>query len=197
VVAKAGIPEKSGTVQSVGKLIGSQSRYKEAFAGGTFTHLFLDLPDYHHYHFPLGGVVRELAIIPGQEVAGGRVTWDALNRRYAFEPSSDVWQSLETRGCVILETKEFGLAALLPIGMSPVSSVNFESTLKEGMRVRKGDMLGHFLFGGSDFVMVFQSGYDFTLDAPRNDSHQGYSHLLMGERLGRLRRSSSTRRASP
>jgi phosphatidylserine decarboxylase len=193
VVEKSGIPVKTGTIQSVEQLIGGQSRFKGAFAGGTFTHLFLDVPDYHRYHFPLGGVVRELAIIPGQEVSGGTVTWDSLNRRYAFEPASVGWQSLETRGCVILETEEFGLVALLPIGMSPVSSVNFEPTLKEGMRVRKADMLGHFLFGGSDFVMVFQAEYDFTLDAPQNDSHQGYSHLLMGERLGRLRRLSSAR----
>src|SRR5262249_10110034 len=121
VVEKSGIPVKTGTVQSVEQLIGGQSRYKGAFAGGTFSHLFLDVPDYHHYHFPLGGIVRELAIIPGQEVAGGRVTWDSLNRRYAFEPPSVGWQSLETGGCVILETEEFGLVALLPIGMSPVS----------------------------------------------------------------------------
>ena len=116
------------------------------------------------------------------------MTWDSVNKRYAFDPSSVGWQSLETRGSLILETEEFGLVALLPIGMSPVSSVTFEPTLKEGVRVRKGDMLGYFLFGGSDFVMVFQAGYGFTLDAPRNASHQGYSHLLMGERLGQLRR---------
>jgi hypothetical protein len=35
--------------------------------------------------------------------------------------------------------------------------------------------------------MVFQAGYDFALDSPRNDNH-GYSRLLMGERLGRLHR---------
>ena len=192
VVEKSGIAVKTGTVQSVEQLIGGQSRYKGAFAGGRFTHLFLDVGDYHHYHFPLGGVVKEVAIIPGQEMAGGKLTWDSANRRYAFDPSSIGWQSLETRGCVILDTEEFGLVALLPIGMSPVSSVNFESTLKEGVRVRKGDMLGHFLFGGSDFVMVFQAGYDFTLDSPRNDN-QGYSHLLMGERLGRLQPLSGAR----
>jgi hypothetical protein len=121
------------------------------------------------------------------------MTWDAVNRRYAFDPSSIGWQSLETRGCLILETEDYGLVALLPIGMTPVSSVNFEPTLKEDVRVRKGDMLGHFLFGGSDFVMLFQAGYGFTLDGRRNDSHQGYSHLLMGERLGQLRRLSGTR----
>jgi phosphatidylserine decarboxylase len=191
---KSGIPVKTGTVQSVEQLIGEKSGYKGAFAGGTFTHLFLDVGDYHHYHFPLGGAVREVAIIPGQEMVGGYVTWDSLNRRYAFDPSSVRWQSFETRGCVILETEEFGVVALLPIGMSPMSSVTFEPTLKEGVRARKGDMMGHFLFGGSDFVMVFQAGYEFMLEPPRNDSHQGYSHLLMGERLGRLRHLSGARR---
>ena len=52
------------------------------------------------------------------------------------------------------------------------------------------------LFGGSDFVMVFQAGFEFTVDVPRNDSHQGYSHLLMGERLGRLWRISKSSHGS-
>ena len=185
VIDKSGIAVKTGTVQSVEQLIGAKSKYKNAFAGGTFTHLFLDVGDYHHYHFPLSGVVKEVAIIPGKEMAGGKLTWDSANGRYAFDPSSIGWQSLETRGCLILDTEEYGLVALLPIGMSPVSSVAFEPELKEGVRVRKGDMLGHFLFGGSDFVMVFQGGYDFTLNSPHDDK-QGYSHLLMGERFGRL-----------
>ncbi|MBS0419576.1 MAG: phosphatidylserine decarboxylase [Proteobacteria bacterium] len=188
---KQGVPIKTGTVQSVTQLIGETSRYKNAFAGGTLTHLFLDVGDYHHYHFPLGGIVREVHVIPGGEVAGGYITWDATNRRYAFDPSSIGWQSLETRGSLILETEAFGLVALLPIGMSPVSSVNFDPALKEGVRVRKGDHLGYFLFGGSDFVMVFQAGYTLTLDSPRETSGNAYSHVLAGERLGNLRRSAN------
>jgi hypothetical protein len=80
--------------------------------------------------------------------------------------------------------------------MSPVSSVNFDPALKEGVRVHKGDRLGHFLFGGSDFVMVFQAGFALTPDSPRNDSGHGYSHVLMGQRLGELRRVSAAARAS-
>jgi len=38
-----------------------------------------------------------------------------------------------------------------------LSSVNFEDTVKSGNTVKKGDMLGYFLFGGSDYVMLFQS----------------------------------------
>jgi len=186
VIETQGVPVKTGTVQSVEQLIGDKSRYKSAFAGGTFTHLFLDVGDYHHYHFPLGGTVKEVTVIPGSEVAGGYITWDLVNRRYAFDPSSIGWQSLETRGSLILDSEEFGLVALVPIGMSPVSSVNFDPALKEGVRVRKGDRLGHFLFGGSDFVMVFQPGFTLTLDSPRDDSGRGYSHVLMGQQLGRL-----------
>ena len=191
-VDKSGIAVKTGTVQSVEQLVGEQSRYKSAFAGGTLTHLFLDANDYHHYHFPLGGVVKEVAIIPGREMEGGKVTWDSTNKRYAFDPSSVGWQSAETRGSVILETEEYGLVALLPIGMTPISSVTFEPAVREGVRVHKGDKLGYFLFGGSDFVMVFQSGYDFTPVSPRNDK-QGYSHVLVGERLGRLQKLSEAR----
>ncbi len=96
------------------------------------------------------------------------------------------WQSVETRGCVILETEQYGLVALLPIGMASVSSVNIEDTVKPGTQVKKGDMLGHFAFGGSDFVMVFQDTVDFTLDAPMEANGEAYKHLLMGERLGSL-----------
>ncbi|MFN2623918.1 MAG: phosphatidylserine decarboxylase [Chthoniobacterales bacterium] len=188
LIAKGGVPLKSGTAQSVAELIGKQSRYKEAFSGGTFSHIFLDVGDYHHYHFPLSGTVREVSIIPGQEVSGGYVTWDSRNHRYAFDPSAVGWQSLETRGVLILETHDLGLVALLPIGMSPVSSVTFEPIVKEGAEVRKGDRLGHFLFGGSDFVIVFQAGYEFTPDSPGHSVNQASSHRLMGEELGHLRR---------
>ena len=72
--------------------------------------------------------------------------------------------------------------------MSPVSSVGFESSLTPGVRGRKGDVMGHFFFGGSDFVMVFQAGYRFTLESPRDVSHQAHSHVLTGEPLGHLQR---------
>lgn len=187
IVEKSGVPVKTGTVTSVEQLLGEHSRYKSAFAGGTFTHVFLDVYDYHRYHFPLGGVVREVTIIPGRELSGGRVTWDAVNRRYAFDPSSVSYQVLETRATVILETGEHGLVAIMPIGMSPVSSVSIEPAIKEGVRVRKGDLLGNFLFGGSDFVLLFQAGSGFALESPPREPRQGYAHLLMGQPLGRMR----------
>jgi phosphatidylserine decarboxylase len=187
IVAADGVPVKSASLSSVVKLIGEDSQYKDAFANGTFTHSFLNVNDYHRYHFPLGGTIKEVRIIQGINPTGGSLWWDADNNRYAFDPSASLgWQSVETRGCVIVETEKHGLVALLPIGMVAVGSVNFEDNLKLGMDVKKGDMLGNFAFGGSDFIMLFQDKVNFTLDAPKQPGGDSYQHLLMGERLGKL-----------
>ena len=184
-----GVPVKSATLRSIENLVGGDSQYKDAFANGTFTHSFLNVNDYHRYHFPLGGAIKEVRIIKGINPTGGSLYWDAQNNRYAFNPSAALgWQSVETRGCVILETEKYGLVALLPIGMVFVGSVNFEANVKPGAQVKKGDMLGNFAFGGSDFVMVFQDKVNFKIDAPKRQDSDAYQHLLMGERLGHVTR---------
>ncbi len=187
LVSEDGVAVKSATLRSVSKLMGDDSEYSEAFANGTFTHSFLNVNDYHRYHFPMGGTVKEARIIQGINPTGGVLGWDKENNRYTFNPTAKTgWQSVETRGCVILETDEYGLVALLPIGMVAVGSVNFEENLTPGTRVEKGDMLGYFAFGGSDFIMIFQENLSFTLDAPMNEDGNSYKHILMGERLGYL-----------
>ncbi len=188
IVPPEGVAVKSATLRSIVKLIGKDSQYKDAFVNGTFTHSFLNVNDYHRYHFPLDGTIKEVRLIQGINPTGGSLSWDADNNRYAFDPSAVLgWQTVETRGCVILETEEHGFVALLPIGMVAVGSVNFEENIKQGVQVKKGDMLGHFAFGGSDFIMIFQDKVIFTLDAPKKEGSDSYKHLLMGERLGNLK----------
>ncbi len=97
------------------------------------------------------------------------------------------WQSIETRARIIIDTDEYGLVALMPIGMSQVSSVNFEDNLKVGDKVTKGDPLGYFLFGGSDFVYIFQKDITFS---PTRKADGSWPHLLMGEEFGRLSKAS-------
>jgi phosphatidylserine decarboxylase precursor len=185
IVHGKGVAIKSKVFKSIAALIGEGSAYKNAFANGTLTHTFLDVNDYHRYHFPIGGTIKEVRIIQSDDAAGGITTWDAKIKRYVLDANTPGWQMIETRGCVIIETKEYGLVALLPIGMSQVSSVNFEDTVKVGNTVKKGDMLGYFLFGGSDFVLVFQNKVGFKLIATQ-ESNGTYKHVLMGEEYGKL-----------
>lgn len=130
------------------------------------------MQDYHRFHFPVSGVVREVRIIAQDDAAGGITTWDPKLKKYVLDSSVPGWQSIETRGLVILETKDYGTVALLPVGMSQVSSVNFEDNVKIGQHFSKGDPLGYFLFGGSDFIMLFQKDSGFEMTAPKEQRWQ-------------------------
>ena len=120
-------------------------------------------------------------ILPGDDATGGVIVWDPEAGRYKEYGSEELgWQSIETRGAVILETDAGALAAVIPVGMCEVASVNFEASVKPGARVKKGDPLGYFLFGGSDIIMIFSRDAGFTMTAEPGN------HLNMGREYGRL-----------
>ena len=101
--------------------------------------------------------------------------------RYRLIDDIPGWQMIETRDCVIIDKEEYGLVAVLPIGMSQICSCNWEDTVKVGAEVKKGDPMGYFLFGGSDIVMVFQADVTAEVLCPPDESGTGYQHILMGE----------------
>ncbi len=181
-----GVRIKSKSYESVALLLGSESKYKNAFAGGTMTFAYLDEYDYHRCHFPVSGTILEAKIIKGGASSGGVTTWDEKSKRYLFDPGDPGWQSLETRGCIIVKTENAGLVALIPVGMSQMASVVFEDNIKAGNKIKRGDKLCHYLFGGSGFVMLFQKEAGFRLTAPANEDGT-YRHILAGEELGRIK----------
>jgi phosphatidylserine decarboxylase len=176
---EGGIKVKLLTYYSIEELLGKESQYKDAFANGVLTHTFLNVNDYHRYHFAVSGTVKEMNII--QENVALEVTWDPKVRKYVPIDSTG-WQFTQTRGYVIVDTQEHGLVALIPMGMAQVSSVNFEPDVEVGSSHEKGDMLGNFLFGGSDFIMLFQEQAGFELTAEKATAD--YRHMLMGEAYG-------------
>ncbi|MCX6089197.1 MAG: phosphatidylserine decarboxylase [Candidatus Atribacteria bacterium] len=188
-----GLKVKLVTFYDIKDLLGEDSKYKDAFARGILTHTFLNVNDYHRYHFAVGGTILEKKIIV-QNVAL-EVSWSSEQGKY-IPIDSTGWQFSQTRGYVIVDTGKYGLVALIPMGMAQVSSVNFEENVKVETVHKKGDMLGTFLFGGSDFVMLFQEKAGFQITAPTEDEsvsetdpdpgHGGttYKHLLMGEAYG-------------
>ena len=160
---------------SVRDLLGNDSQYRDAFANGVLTHTFLNVNDYHRYHFAVGGTIKEKKKVV-QNVAL-EVAWNSTQNKY--DPiDSTGWQFSQTRGYVIVDTEKYGLVALIPMGMAQVSSVNFEDDVEVGATHEKGDMLGNFLFGGSDFVMLFQERAGFEMTATQGN------HILMGEEYG-------------
>lgn len=171
---------KTAKLSDIGQLIGEDSKYKDVFAGGTLTHTFLDVNDYHRYHAPVDGTLRELRKIPGVAAGGGYTLWDDEEKLYYY--SNDMgFQMVETRSCAIIENEEYGLVAMLPVGMSQICSCNWIPSLHVGQTLHRGDEMGYFLFGGSDVVLIFQRGVEVEL------LHMG-EHLLMGEAYADLKK---------
>ena len=182
---EGGMKVKLATYYNIGDLLARDSQYKAAFAGGVLTHTFLNVNDYHRYHFAVGGKIVEKKSI-AQNVAL-EVAWSPEQGKY-IPLDSTGWQFTQTRGYVIVDTGKYGLVTLIPMGMAQVSSVNFEDNVRVGAVRKKGDMLGNFLFGGSDFIMLFQKKAGFAITAPPEPGSGGgtptYKHLLMGEPYG-------------
>ena len=176
---------KSVKLTSIKQLIGCDSKYSTSFAGGTLTHTYLDINDYHRYHFPVDGKILEIRKISGANAGGGVTQWDEKNKRYVYYNETG-FQMIETRDCIILDT-EYGLVAILPIGMSQVCSCNFEKNIKVGQTVKKGQPLGYFMFGGSDIVMIFQKNINY-IDQTKKDNQGNNVHLLVGEAYAKLER---------
>lgn len=169
---------KTAKISDIAQLIGNDSQYKDAFAGGTLTHTFLDVNCYHRYHAPVDGVLKELRTVPGVSAGGGYTLWDDEEKLYYYVNDLG-FQMVETRACAIIETEDYGLVAMLPVGMSQICSVNWIPTLHVGQTLHRGDEMGFFKFGGSDIVMIFQRGVDVEL------LHDG-DLLLMGEAYASL-----------
>ena len=183
-----GVVLKSTCFIEIEQLLGEKCKnYGKYFYGGRLTHSYLHYNDYHRYHFPISGTILEAEIITPAPLVGGIVYWDTKTKSYCLKSNTLSWQDFETRGVVILETSA-GKVALLPIGMGQVSSVNFEPNIKKGLKVKKGDPLGFFLFGGSDFVMVFEEKADFKITVEKGGEVKGYGngykHTLTGEKYG-------------
>lgn len=171
---------KNHKVYQIDNILGPNSKYRKTFYGGTLTHTFLNVNDYHRYHFPIDGTVLEMNKIKGINAVGGHTTFDPKTKQYILNCSDTSWQIIETRDTIVLDTN-FGKVAILPIGMSQVCSCNFEDNIKIGNKYFKGDPLGYFLFGGSDIVMLFEKNVEFT---PMFTPGQ---HLLMGENYATLK----------
>jgi phosphatidylserine decarboxylase len=179
-----GLTVKLARYYNVNDLLAEDSDYKDAFANGLLTHTFLNVFDYHRYHFAVGGTVKEKKVV--QKNVALEVTWSEEKGKY-IPIDSEGWQFTQTRGYVIIDTGEFGLVALIPMGMAQVSSVNFEENIKVGTSHIKGDMLGNFLFGGSDFIMLFQKEAGFEIMVQQEEDMKSYKHILMGEKYGVMR----------
>ena len=152
------MPVKTTSAGDVSDLLVG-SAYQDVFVGGKAVHWVLDVFDYHRFHAPCAGKVLECRTIEGIHAGGGVIIWDAEQLRYRYaQLAATGFQSLETRGVLIMDTPEYGRIAVVAVGIQQVSSVVWNDAIRVGVEIEKGQELGLFQFGGSDILMLFEKG---------------------------------------
>jgi phosphatidylserine decarboxylase len=149
------------------------SKYKDAFADGTFVHYYLSPFSYHRFHTPVAGVIKECYPIHGLVYLDVNIT----DKQFCSpDNAEDGYQFAQARGVTIVDTTDspygnIGIVAVIPIGMCQVSSVNMIATV--GSNALKGDEFGYFLFGGSDIIILFQKGANSQINTGEQYRHYG------------------------
>lgn len=144
------------------------SKYADRFKGGIFMHSFLNSTDYHRWNSPVQGKVLESRVIQGQAYLGvkvDKIIIDGKVRNHLSAQDGTGYQFCQTRGLIVIDSP-IGLVACLPMGMAQVSSVTI--TAEKGVTLRKGEELGYFKFGGSDFVMCFERSSNVQITTQPN-----------------------------
>ena len=140
--------------------------YKE-FIGGTIYQAFLSALSYHRWHSPIDGTIKKIYHIPGTYYSGSYSEGFIAGKD--MDPANPDWSEsylaeVAARAVIIFEAdnKDIGTFAFVPIGMVEISSC--EVDVKEGQKVKKGDQLGMFHFGGSTHLLVFGPHLDVEFD---------------------------------
>lgn len=137
-----------GREWSISKLI-DDIALARTWANGAVGCFRLSPQDYHRYHSPVSGIIEWDKFIPGNFFGV-----DPL----VVSSSVDVLGE-NTRHCVCIQSKEFGRVLFVAIGAEEVGTIKIDERFtQKGSRVKKGDEVGIFEFGGSSVLVAFENG---------------------------------------
>lgn len=154
--------------------------YTDSFIGGTLFQAMLVSHDYHRWRSPVDGVVKKTRIIPGTYYAA-RLDDDDDNPEDPITRCQDFVTAISTRALVFIESdnKDIGLMCFVAVGLAEMSTCN--TAVKKGQRVKKGDELGQFHFGGSTHCMLFGPQVQLTPIPRKDGSPLVKSKVYVGE----------------
>jgi phosphatidylserine decarboxylase len=141
-------------------LFGGQEKWASLFDGGQVYQGFLSATHYHRWNAPLDGALVRSWVEPGTYFA----------QRPGQGEDTGTWEGTESqpylghvaaRAVFIFKHELCGYVALICIGMVEVSTcvIAPEFLVDEGaaaLPITRGSEIGHFEFGGSTHMMIFQ-----------------------------------------
>lgn len=165
------IPLKGRMQLNVRELL-HHSPLASRFIGGTAVACFLLPTTYHHYHAPVSGVVLESKENVYRRYFGLN-NFPAMinNGNVGYNADFSVFERF-IHGYFVIKTQRFGHVAMVPVGLNTVGSVIFEEKYKNvdaktPVPVSKGEKLGHFAYGGSLVMLLFEKDRLSSLKIPQ------------------------------
>lgn len=129
--------------------------------------------DYHRFHFPADGIPNETKKISGFYYSVSPM---------ALQKNMRIFLQNKREYCT-LKTKEFGDVLMCDVGATLTGSII--QTYASNQPVKKGDEKGHFAFGGSTVVLLFEKGkVKFDDDLIENTQNGFETSIKMGEKIG-------------
>ena len=157
----------------------------DKYVGGTVYQAFLSSANYHRWHAPVDGTITKAYIKEGAYFAealsmGYDPTANTLSQRYLSH--------VDTRAIIHIDTGHPALRTVIfiAVGMAEISSCPIE--VNHGEKVKKGDPLGTFMFGGSSYCMLFERDVRVSFVAETIPEKEWPHHLqLVKSRVGSVK----------
>ncbi|KIJ63755.1 hypothetical protein HYDPIDRAFT_91598, partial [Hydnomerulius pinastri MD-312] len=148
------------------------------FVGGSVYQALLSPFDYHRWHSPIDGTVVAAYIVPGTYYAG-RVDDNPPEDLDILSSSLPLAAAISTRAVILIEcdNPNVGIVAFVGVGLAEVSTTKI--SVREGDKLKKGDELGSFHFGGSTYLLMFQGGVSLSLPEDNRGHTDVNSQLLL------------------
>ncbi|KZP30152.1 phosphatidylserine decarboxylase [Athelia psychrophila] len=154
------------------------------FTGGTVYQNYLSCFDYHHFNAPIDGTIEKIEQVDGSYYS---VLLEDDDKNHPTESPYDIigrcmpfLSVIATRALVYIkaDNPDIGLLCFIAIGMVEISTC--EVTVREGQRVRTGDELGMFHYGGSTSVLVFAPQCKVTFESAAAEGEHVWINAVIG-----------------
>ncbi len=159
------------------------------FEGGTVYQAFLSALSFHRWHSPVSGTIRKAYVVNGTYYLEN--LWEGFRNPSGADPSAPndsqpFLTAVATRALIFIEADnpKIGLMCVMPVGMAEVSSC--EITVKTGQRVKKGEQLGMFHFGGSTHCLFFRPGVELKFDFYGQTPNLDATNMRLGTAIARV-----------
>ncbi|TAQ87979.1 hypothetical protein B7494_g3663 [Chlorociboria aeruginascens] len=121
------------------------------FGGGSIVIARLAPQDYHRWHAPVSGTIKNIRDIPG--------AYYTVNPQAINEPGTmDVFCE-NRRSVMTVERSSTGSPiAIVAVGAMLVGSIKYVNGIDVGVQVRRGQCLGAFYYGGSTVIVLYPPG---------------------------------------